>query len=116
MVFESTKIGQKSVEFCRIILIIWLVLKEALTLIRKRECSKQERLNWERKVSILGLLAVFVHGIPDDSEVNWGHHLRAGTGLRLKDELVTFAVPVGEYNHHHAIDDLLLLDVSEQLS
>jgi hypothetical protein len=31
--------------------------------------------------------------------------------LSLLDEFVTFVVPVGEANHHHAMDDLLSLSL-----
>ena len=116
LVFQSSKVTQEPVELSLIILVIRLVLKETLAFVRKRECSEQEGLDWEGEVPVLCFLAVFVHSVSDDGEVNRSHQLGAGTCFRFQDEFITFAVTVREHNHHHTVDDLLLLDVSELLT
>jgi hypothetical protein len=89
-------------------LIVGLVLQEVNSLIGKRESSEQESLNRVAEVPVLSLLAVFVHYIAHNTKVDVCICLL----LSLDDELVSLVISVRETNHHHAMNDLLLLERS----
>lgn len=64
------------------------------------ELSEEVALDRVLKESILGLLAVLVHHVPNDIEVN------AVGCLGLHDELVLLVVSVGVHKSHHVVYDL----------
>lgn len=110
MVLQLSQVVLESSQLLGVSLVVGLVLKEVQAFVGESECSEQERLDWVLEVPVLSLLAVLVHDISDDGEVDGvGATILLGLGFGLLDELVTLAVSMGEADHHHAMDDLLSL-------
>ena len=86
-----------------------LFLNFLLAVIRLRELSEEVALDGVLKESILGLLAVPVHHIPDDVEVN------AFGCLGLHDEFVLLVVSVGVHKRHHVVYDLIPLLLAQSV-
>lgn len=71
-----------------------------MAVLRLRELSEEVTLDRVLKESILGLLAVLVHYVSDDIEVN------ALGCLGLHNEFVILVVSVGVNKSHHVVYDL----------
>lgn len=71
-----------------------------MAVLRLRELSEEVTLDRVLKESILGLLAVLVHYVSDDIEVN------AVGCLGLHNEFVILVVSVGVNKSHHVVYDL----------
>ena len=94
-----------------ILVVIWLVLQESQTLIGESKCRKQERFGFTLKILALSFLAVLVHHVSDDAEVDSKLLVAAQSSLALSffNESISLGMSVGEQDHHHSKDHGLLL-------
>lgn len=94
-----------------ILVVIWLVLQESQTLIGEGKCRKQERFGFTLEILALSFLAVLVHHVSDDAEVDSKLLVAAHGSLALSflNESISLGMSVGEQNHHHSKDHGLLL-------
>ena len=91
----------------------WFGLQEVKTFVRKSKDREEECFNWMGEVSVLSLLAVFIHAVSNNGEINrtlsW--ILRGSLSFSFDNEFISFAVSVREDNHNHWINDLLLFNI-----
>lgn len=96
LIFELMQVSKESFQLARILDIIWFIPQKCKTFIWEGKCSKHERLNWLWKVLVLCFLAVFVHYVTNNCEVNyWFKFPKLITLIHiLLYELVIFGVSV----------------------
>jgi hypothetical protein len=105
LVLKLCEVATKSPHFLGVSLVVGLVLQEVDALIGEGEGREEESFNRIAEVSVLCLLTIFVHDIPHNSEVNVGLSFL----FRFLNEPISLVIPVGETDHHHAVNYLLFL-------
>ena len=90
LVLELGQVALQVHHLGQVAAVVRLALHELGALVRQGESCEEEGLDGERKEAVLGLLAILVHNVTDDGEIDLALTVR----LCLQQELIAFRIPM----------------------